>query len=314
MKTIYHRESDFSLNASIVTIGNFDGVHIGHQKIINLAKESAEKSQLPLVVVSFDPHPGKVLYPGKAPKLIKTRKQKRDLLRKMGVDYFYVINFTPSFAKKSPEDFVNEVLIDSLGAREIYVGFNFAFGLNRSGNVDFLKKQGEKKGFKVFPVPPVKVDGEIVSSSAIRKLLEEGNVRKANRFLGRYYYLEGIVIHGQQIGRKIGFPTANIITENELVPRLGVYASYTRLNGHELPSITNIGYKPTFGSEKIIVETHIFDFNREIYGELIEVKFVDFIRPEKKFDSVESLVSEIKKNCEHCKKLLLKDGKQANDN
>ncbi len=307
MKTIFHRESDFSLTASIVTIGNFDGVHVGHQKIIAEAKARAEKYQLPLVVVSFDPHPGKVLYPEKAPKLIKTRKQKRDLLRKMGVDYFYVINFTPSFAKKSPEEFVNEVILDSLGAKEVYVGFNFAFGKDRAGDVEFLKKQGKAKGFKVFPIEPVKIEGEIVSSSAIRKLLEHGEIRKANRFLGRYYYLEGIVIHGEQLGRKIGFPTANIITENELVPRLGVYASFTRLNGKNLPSITNIGYKPTFGGERIIVETHIFEFDREIYGELIEVKFVDFIRPEKKFDGVDSLVEEIRKNCEYCRELLKKE-------
>ncbi|BBB31867.1 riboflavin kinase / FMN adenylyltransferase [Thermotomaculum hydrothermale] len=308
MKTFFHRESDFSLNASVVTIGNFDGVHLGHQKIINLAKESAEKMQLPLVVVSFDPHPGKVLYPANAPKLIKTRKQKRDLLRKMGVDYFYVINFTPSFAKKSPEEFVDEVLIDSLGAKKVFVGFNFAFGRDRSGDLSFLKKQGEKKGFDVIAVPPVKVDGEIVSSSLIRKLLEEGMVKKANKFLGRHYYLEGIVIHGEQRGRKIGFPTANIITENELVPRLGVYASYTKLNSINYPSITNIGYKPTFGSEKIIVETYIFDFDREIYGELIEVKFVDFIRPEKKFSGVDELVKEIKANCEQCKNILKRNG------
>ena len=306
MKTFYHRESDFSLSASVITIGNFDGVHLGHQKIINLAKAHAEKMQLPLVVVSFDPHPGKVLYPENAPKLIKTRKQKRDLLRKMGVDYFYVINFTPSFAKKSPEEFVDEVLIDSLGAKKVFVGFNFAFGKDRKGDISFLENQGKEKGFEVFAVPPVKVDGMIVSSSKIRQLLEEGMVRKANRFLGRYYYLEGIVIHGEQIGRKIGFPTANIITENELVPKLGVYASYTRLNGNHLPSITNIGYKPTFGSEKIIVETHIFNFDREIYGELIEVKFVDFIRPEKKFSSVDALVNEIKKNCEQCRVILSK--------
>ncbi len=308
MKTFFHRESDFSLNASIVTIGNFDGVHLGHQKIINLAKEYAEKMQLPLVVVSFDPHPGKVLYPEKAPKLIKTRKQKRDLLRKMGVDYFYIVNFTPSFAKKSPEEFVDEVLIDSLGVKKIFVGFNFAFGKDRQGDLAFLKNEGIKKGFDVYAVPPVIVDGEIVSSSLIRKLLENGEIRKANRFLGRHYYLEGIVIHGEQIGRKIGFPTANIITENELVPRLGVYASYTKLNGKNFPSITNIGYKPTFGSEKIIVETFIFDFDREIYGELIEVKFVDFIRPEKKFESVDQLVNEIKANCEQCKKILKTNG------
>ncbi len=304
MKTFFHRESDFSLNSSVVTIGNFDGVHLGHQKIINMAKEYAEKVQLPLVVVSFDPHPGKVLYPEKAPKLIKTRKQKRDLLRKMGVDYFYVINFTPSFARKSAEEFVDEVLIDSLGAKRIFVGFNFAFGKDRKGDLTFLKKQGKQKGFDVVAVPPVIVDGEVVSSSLIRKLLANGEVKKANRFLGRYYYLEGIVIHGEQIGRKIGFPTANIITENELVPRLGVYATFTKLNGNDLPSITNIGYKPTFGSEKIIVETFIFDFDREIYGELIEVKFVDFIRPEKKFESVEELVKEIKANCEKCKNIL----------
>ncbi len=304
MKTFFHRESDFSLNSSVVTIGNFDGVHLGHQKIINMAKEYAEKVQLPLVVVSFDPHPGKVLYPEKAPKLIKTRKQKRDLLRKMGVDYFYVINFTPSFARKSPEEFVDEVLIDSLGAKRIFVGFNFAFGKDRKGDLTFLKEQGKQKGFDVVAVPPVIVEGEVVSSSLIRKLLANGEVKKANRFLGRYYYLEGIVIHGEQIGRKIGFPTANIITENELVPRLGVYATFTKLNGNNLPSITNIGYKPTFGSEKIIVETFIFDFDREIYGELIEVKFVDFIRPEKKFESVEELVKEIKANCEKCKNIL----------
>ena len=304
METIYWGERDFSLSRSVVTIGNFDGIHIGHQEILRRARLIAKARGIPLLVISFEPHPGKVLFPQKAPEIIKTDRQKRELLRQQGVDYYVVIRFSPEFARTSPELFLKALLVESLGAEYVLVGAGFAFGRNRSGNVDLIKRFGNDYGIAVDPVPHVMLDGEVVSSTCIRSFLKNGKISKANRFLGRYYYMEGIVIHGEQLGRKLGFPTANIISENQLTPLLGVYASCTNVAGTRYGSITNIGLKPTFGGKKIIVETHIFDFDMDIYGEEIIVSFIEFIRPEARFESVEMLVQEIKRDCERAKETL----------
>ncbi len=309
METIYWGERDFRLSRSVVTIGNFDGIHIGHQEILRRARLIAGDRGIPLVVISFDPHPGKILFPQRAPEIIKTDRQKRELLRQQGVDYYLVIRFSPEFSRTPPEVFLKALLVDSLGTEYVLVGAGFAFGRNRSGNVDLIKHFGRNNGITVDPVPHVMLDGETVSSSRIRSFLKNGKIRRANRFLGRYYYMEGIVIHGEQLGRKLGFPTANIISENELTPLLGVYASCTNVGGTEYGSITNIGLKPTFGGKKIIVETHLFDFDMDIYGEEIVVSFIEFIRPEVKFGSVEQLVREIRRDCVHAKEILAAEEK-----
>ncbi|NOY24104.1 MAG: bifunctional riboflavin kinase/FAD synthetase, partial [Acidobacteria bacterium] len=301
METVFWGEREFKLSRSVVTIGNFDGIHVGHQEILRRGRSIAADRGIPLVVISFDPHPGKVLYPQKAPEIIKTDRQKRELLSQQEVDYYFVIRFSPEFSRMAPGVFLNSLLVESLGAEYVLVGAGFAFGRKRSGNVDLIMKFGSDHKITVDPVPHVMLDGEVVSSSSIRSLLKNGKIRKANRFLGRYYYMEGIVIHGEQLGRKLGFPTANIISENELTPILGVYASCTNVGGEQYQSVTNIGLKPTFGGKKIIVETHLFDFDMDIYGEEITVAFVEFIRPEVKFDSVSKLVEEIENDCKMAK-------------
>jgi len=304
MKTIYHLESNFFSEESVICIGNFDGVHIGHQAILNRLTKAAKKRNCPAIAVSFEPHPGKVLYPKKAPKIIKTGKQKRDLLRQSGIDFYYVINFTPSFAKTEAEDFIKNIIFNILNAKEIFVGENFAFSKNRKGNVIFLESLEKKYNYKTHAVESVKFKEEVISSTKIRQMLEDGDVKTASKLLGRFYYLEGIIVRGKQLGKKLGYPTANISSANEMVPHLGVYATYTIINNKKYKSITNIGKKPTFGGNEIIIETHIFDFNRDVYGELIQIQFVSFIRPEIKFENINILVENIKNDCVKAKEIL----------
>jgi len=304
METVYYKEADLQLASSVVTIGNFDGLHIGHQSILRRAREIADQRQVPLVVVSFEPHPGKVLFPQHAPEIIKTQKQKRELLRQYGTDIFFVLEFTPEFSRMSPEAFIEEILIGTLGTAHILVGEGFAFGRKRAGNVDMLRQYGTEHDFVVESVSHVVLDDTVVSSSWVRTLLKNGQITRANQLLGRAYYMEGIVIEGEHLGRELGYPTANIITENELIPMLGVYATRTTLSGVCLDSVTNIGLKPTFGGQQVIVETHIFDFDRDIYGERIRVEFLSFIRPEVKFNAVPELVDEIRNDCKIARRLI----------
>ncbi len=305
MQTVFYQETSLKLAGSVVTIGNFDGIHIGHQAILQQARSEADRLNVPVVVVSFEPHPGKVLFPQKAPEIIKTNKQKRDLLRVNGVDYYFVLQFTPEFSRMEPETFIEEILVGTLGASAILVGEGFAFGRKRRGNVTMLREMGDRFGYEVIPVDHVQVDGEVVSSTRIRTLLKNGRIRQANRLLGRRYYMEGIVIRGEQLGRKLGYPTANILSENELVPMLGVYTTYTTVGSVRYDSVTNIGLKPTFGGQKIIVETHLFDFDDEIYGERIRIEYLSFIRPEIKFERVDELVAEIASDCEIARRVIL---------
>ncbi len=304
MQTVYYQETSLKLSGSVVTIGNFDGIHIGHQAILQQARAEADRLNVPVVVVSFEPHPGKVLFPQKAPEIIKTNKQKRDLLRANGVDYYFVLQFTPEFSRMEPETFIEEILVGTLGASAILVGEGFAFGRKRRGSVTMLREMGTAHGYEVVPVSHVEVDGEVVSSSRIRTLLKNGRIRQANQLLGRRYYMEGIVIRGERLGRKLGYPTANIMSENELVPMLGVYTTYTTVGDVRYDSVTNIGLKPTFGGKKIIVETHLFGFDREIYGERIRIEYLSFIRPEVKFEHVDELVAEIGRDCEIARRVL----------
>lgn len=304
MKTIYHLESDFKLKESVICIGNFDGVHKGHQEIFTRLTKEAKKLKCPSVALSFEPHPGKVLYPKRAPKIIKTQKQKRDLLRAAGIDFYYVVHFTPEFSKTNAHDFIKNILVDILNIKSIFVGEGFAFAKGREGNVEYLKSMGKKYNYTTNAVSSVQYDNKVISSTRIRESLKAGDVKTASKLLGRDYYMEGIIVRGKQLGAKLGFPTANIISSNELVPHLGVYATYTILNGQKYKSVTNIGKKPTFGGNEVIVETYLFDFNRDVYGELIEIGFVDFIRPEIKFENINLLVEKIKEDCEKAKLIL----------
>lgn len=306
MDTVYYKETAFQLPGSVVTIGNFDGIHIGHQAILQRGRQVADQLGVPLVVVSFEPHPGKVLFPQRSPEIIKTQRQKRDLLRQYGADVFFVLEFTPEFSRMAPEDFIMDILVNILGTKHILVGEGFAFGRKRAGNVAMLRTFGKDNHFDVECVSQVVRDDNVVSSTWVRTLLKNGQVSRANELLGRAYYMEGIVVQGERLGRELGYPTANIITDNELIPMMGVYTTRTTLQQETHESVTNIGLKPTFGGQQVIVETHIFDFDRDIYGEQIRIEYLDFIRPEVKFQSVTELVEEIRNDCAIARKLIEK--------
>ncbi|MGI9569392.1 MAG: bifunctional riboflavin kinase/FAD synthetase, partial [Desulfobulbia bacterium] len=249
-----------------VTIGNFDGVHYGHQQLFTTVAEKARAMNGTSVAITFNPHPLQVLLPGGI-KLISTYEQKAELIEMAGIDGLLVIPFTRDFAKTTAEIFVEDLLVKKLGVKELVVGYDYAFGKGRSGNIDFLKKQGERHGFPVTVVEACYIDKQLVSSTRIRELIREGKMAAARELLGRHYQIRGTVQVGKQRGGKvIGFPTANLkFNEEDLVPKHGVYVTQVICADRCYGGILNIGYNPTFGEEQLVAETHIFDFNEDIY-------------------------------------------------
>src|SRR3989449_2063439 len=277
-----------------LAIGVFDGVHLGHQAVISTSAEHARAANGTPVVVTFDPHPEKILRPESAPHLLTATRHKIALIRNLGVGHLLIITFDKQFAATEPEDFVRQLVKHSNPLREICVGHKWSFGKNRRGNLELLKKLGAQFDFNVIGIPPVTVNGEIVSSTTIRQAVEAGDLRKAAEMLGRAYTILGTVVRGDDLGKKIGFPTANLSAHNEQFPPNGVYFAQAILNGVIYPGVVNLGYRPTVSSEKDrILEIHVFDFDRDIYGSDLEVRFVRYLRPEKKFESVEALARQI---------------------
>src|SRR2546422_2062504 len=277
-----------------LAIGVFDGVHLGHQAVISTSAEHARAANGTPVVVTFDPHPEKILRPESAPHLLTATRHKIALIRNLGVGHLLIITFDKQFAATEPEDFVRQLVKHSNPLREICVGHKWSFGKNRRGNLELLKKLGAQFDFNVIGIPPVTVNGEIVSSTTIRQAVEAGDLRKAAEMLGRAYTILGTVVRGDDLGKKIGFPTANLSAHNEQFPPNGVYFAQAILNGVIYPGVVNLGYRPTVSSEKDrVLEIHLFDFDRDIYGSDLEVRFVRYLRPEKKFESVEALARQI---------------------
>ncbi|MGA1861940.1 bifunctional riboflavin kinase/FAD synthetase [Deferribacter thermophilus] len=292
-----------TLSPTVITIGNFDGVHIGHQTIIKKVLTLAKEFNLKSGVVTFSPHPIKFF--NKNIKLIMTERKKIEIFEKMGVDYYFNLAFNESIANMDPEIFIREFLVKSLKANFIVVGYDYRFGRKRKGDYELLKMLETKYGFTAFKIPPVKVDDIIVSSSNIRKLLQKGDIELANKMLGRAFSIEGKVVKGDGYGRLLGYPTANLAVENELIPANGIYATKCILNGKIYNSVTNIGIRPTLvNKNEIRVETHIFDFKKDIYNEFIELEFYNYLREEKKFDNINDLIEQIKKDCEKAKEVL----------
>ena len=302
MELIKDPQKPMELSTS-AAIGNFDGLHLGHQEIIELLKKIAEKKSSSTCIVTFEPHPQKVLA-NKEVSLIYPKEEKYRLLEKFGVDYTICLNFTKELSNLSGEDFVKEILVDKLRIRDIVVGPDFMFGKNRSGNSDLLMELGDIYGFETMVVQPKVIDGDVISSSLIRRHISEGNIDRVNQLLGYRYYLKGTIVEGEKRGRLIGFPTTNIDTTWETLPRSSVYATYAYLDDNKYESITNVGYRPTFGKKELLVETHIFDFSEDVYGKSIKVEFVKRLRDEIKFDGVEALTSQIKIDVENVKKIL----------
>ncbi len=288
----------------VLTLGNFDGLHLGHQRIIRKVSARARGLGTKSVVYTFDPHPLKVVAPHKSPPLILDSEDKARLIGSFGIDYLIFARFTKGFAATHPREFVEKVLHKALSVKEVWVGHDFSFGKGRAGTVSSLKELGRELGFKVFVIPAYKKGGHIVSSSRIRALIKEGAVKGAAALLGRNYSIKGKVVRGKDIGKEIGFPTANLGVESELVPANGVYAAYAIIEGSKLPAVLNIGVAPTFGGKERRVEAHILDFEGDIYGKRMEVYFVRRLRDEKAFKSKDALVRQIAKDTERARAIL----------
>jgi riboflavin kinase / FMN adenylyltransferase len=283
---------------AITTFGVFDGLHLGHQAIMNRLVVRANATGMPATVVTFDPHPRAVLTPDRAPPLLHTFEQKMEGLERLGIEQVIVINFTREFARESAEEFLTETIFGRLESQEVYLGQGFAFGNQRAGNFALLKTIAETLNRKAEEVPELSIRGQRISSTAIRNLLREGRVNFARRMLGRPYGVESRVIEGRKIGKeKLHYATANLRPHNRVVPANGVYITLTLTDGEWRRSLTNIGFRPTVGDDTdVTVETHVMDFDQQLYGEKIRVRFLHRLRGEKKFDSVDALRSQIDKD------------------
>ncbi len=306
MEIIRVREKIFqNFKAPCVALGNFDGVHLGHQEIIKRTVETAHRKARDSVVYTFDPHPRLVLK--KVPEIprITTPRERAEILELLGVDALVLAEFTLEFAAMSPQEFVENVLLEELGARDIFIGENYRFGKERAGTPQILKQMGPELGFRVHVVPPVRVGDTVVSSSRIREHLSRGEMREANMLLGREFSIEGRVIHGHHRGKALGIPTANLKPEVKLHPPEGVYAVYCKIGEEIHNGVMNIGYNPTFEDRRVSYEVHILDFDRDLYGEVIKVYLVDRLRPEMKFAGIEELKAQIWKDIEVGRKILI---------
>jgi riboflavin kinase/FMN adenylyltransferase len=290
---------------TVVTIGNFDGVHLGHRAILGRAVRRARELEAQPVAVTFDPHPLKVLRPQMNLPLLTTPEQKLKLLTGAGLAGVVVFPFTPEFAALSPQDFVVQYFVDRLRVREVVVGHDYCFGRQRAGNIDLLKDMGQTHGFTVQVVWAVEVDGAVVSSSLIRALLKLGKVKEAANLLGRAYGVEGRVIQGKGRGAALlGIPTANIRPENELLPATGIYAVWVRRKGEVYAGAANIGTCPTFENGEFSLEVHLLNFQGDLYGEPLEVEFVARLREERRFPSIEALGAQIRADIEAARRVL----------
>jgi riboflavin kinase/FMN adenylyltransferase len=287
-----------------ITIGNFDGVHKGHQALFQRVKQLAEELNGESVVVTFDPHPLEVLFPKKAPSFITSHRHKLDLIASCGIDATIVIPFDHKFSQMSAREFVEAVLVEKIGARAIVVGHDYRFGHSREGDIAFLKQLGEQYGFEVQTVSGLRVNDTVVSSTAIRQMITSGNIREANRLLGRSFEVSGTVIPGRKRGVSLGFPTANIRMPAITPPRTGVYVVQAEVDGKTYGGAANLGYNPTFGDTDLSLEAHLFDFDRDIYGKPITIRFIDRLRDELRFSSPDELAAQIKKDVNTAKKIL----------
>jgi riboflavin kinase/FMN adenylyltransferase len=289
----------------VLALGNFDGLHRGHRKILDRLQRVAGERRATSVVMTFDPHPPRVVRPDKAPPLLMTKAQKLEGLAQAGVDGAAIVRFTHELSQWEPETFVRTVLVDWLRVSEVWVGANFLFGHDRSGNFSLLRTLGARYGFKAEKIDPVRYKDFVVSSTRVRRLVTEARVDEAAALLGHPYVVEGVVVRGAQRGRSIGFPTANLCSENELMPPHGVYATNAIIDGIVLPSVTNIGTRPTVDSSgKTSVETHIFDLERDLYGATMRLAFVQRLRDERAFDSLDLLKSQIAADCARARVLF----------
>lgn len=296
------------LQKAVVTIGNFDGVHLGHQALFHIVIDKAEAIQGTSVAITFDPHPLKVIAPDQRPPMITMAEQKAELIEKAGIEVMIDIPFTKKFAAISARSFVEDLLIKQIGMRAIVVGRDYSFGRNREGNLKLLEQWARELNYEVVVVDwiqGVNVSPERISSTHIRQMVMEGRMDVARRMLGRHYQIRGRVAGGRNRGgRLLGFPTANINLQDELCPKTGVYAVTVEHENQNYAGVANIGYSPTFDDHLFTIEVHILDFNRDIYSDPIRVNFIQRLRDEIKFNGIDALAEQIRKDVEHARGIL----------
>ncbi len=286
-----------------IVLGDFDGLHIGHQTLIDTVIKESKNNNIKSSVLFFKNHTSLVTRREKDLALLSDSEQKLSILRKLGIDIVYTIDFNEGIMSLSGEEFVKKILLEKLNTKVVVVGFNYKFGYKASCDAKALKNFGKKYGFKVIVVEPVCVDEQLISSTLIRKLIKQGQISKANNYLGRHYSIKGEVIQGSKRGRRLGFPTANLKMDYGFtIPKLGVYKTNTLIDGELFSSVTSVGINPTYNEKEIKIETHIIDFNKNIYGEKLEIRFLEYIRNEIKFHTEKELIEQIYRDINLVKK------------
>lgn len=292
---------------TVLTLGTFDGIHLGHQQIIKRVIECSEENKLRNLIITFHPHPRKVINPEMQLKLLTTNEEQINILEKLCVQNLLVINFTKEFSQLTPDEFVKYYLVDKIGLSRIVIGYDHHFGKGRGGDVEFLLAAGKKYDFEILQIQPFIIDGETVSSTKIRSALEVGDINKVNKMLGRYYSFSGVVVEGDKRGRELGYPTANIklSDEDKMLPQIGIYAVLVEIDGIEHKALLSIGKRPTFYNDgKVVPEVYIYDFNNDIYGKEIKVNLIQRLRGEEKFNSAEELIRQMNIDKENGLKVL----------
>ena len=287
---------------SVVAIGNFDGLHLGHQKVLKEAKQKAKKNNLKFGLITFEPAPTMFFNRNIENHRINSLNQKIFFLKKMKLDFVIIINFNKNFSKLSAEGFIKKILFNKIKIKYIFVSKNFKFGKKRLGDIVTLKNFEKKYFYKTVITAPYKKEKKIISSSLIRKIIYQGRFQEAERLLGRTWCIEGVVVKGAQRGRKIGFPTCNIKLNSYTIPKLGVYSVHVQINNLKKKGIANIGYRPTFNGKSLLLEVNIFGIKRNLYKKILKISFVKFIRAEKKFKNINQLKNQIKKDITSSKK------------
>ena len=294
MKIYYNTNLNKKHREGVLAIGNFDGIHVGHQKVINQAKRKAKKNKLPFGIMTFEPMPVMFFNPKIKNHRLNSKDQKINQLKKLGLDFLMIIRFNKIFSKHSAEKFISKIIYEKTRSKFLYVSKNFKFGFRRKGNIRTLKKYEKLFNYKSVITKPFRKHDKIVSSTLIRKKINLGKINEVNSLLNRRWSIEGKVIQGQKRGRKIGFKTCNVKLNNYIIPRLGVYAVKVKGLNFNKKGIANIGYRPTFNGQNLLLETNIFGINKNLYNKEINVSFIKFIRPEKKFNNLEGLKKQIK--------------------
>ena len=306
MKTIHGIENFPASEGSIVTIGTFDGVHLGHQQILKQLIDTSQQSKLKSVLLTFFPHPRMVLQPDIPMRLIQTIEEREKALRKTGLDYLVIHPFSEKFSRLSADDYVKQILVDKLNVRKVVVGYDHRFGRNRTASLEDMYNYADIYDFEVIEIDAKKIKSTAVSSTKIRKAIDEGDIALANSYLGDPFTLEGVVVHGDKRGRELSYPTANIELQNKhkIIPKQGVYLIQSDLDNEVVYGMMNIGTKPTFDTTNPSIEVHFFDWNGDLYDQTLQVKLLKWVREEQKFDSVEELQAQIHADERYCRSYI----------